>query len=111
MAYDEKLAARIRERLGNIRRVKEKQMMGGVVYMVNDKMCVGIFTNQLMVRVDRAKQDELLEKPGTEVMSMKGRSMNGYIVISDDVIKSKKAFDFWIDEALAFNKFAKSSKK
>lgn len=111
MAYDEKLASRIRASLAHISKVEEKAMMGGLAFMVNGKMCVGIFKNQLMCRVDPAMQDELLERPGAEVMKMAGRQMNGYIIISDDAVKSKKVFDSWIALSLAFNKFAKASKK
>jgi TfoX/Sxy family transcriptional regulator of competence genes len=48
MAYSEKLAARIRERLEEIKKVKEKEMMGGLTFMVNDKMCVGIIKDEMM---------------------------------------------------------------
>lgn len=110
MAYDEKLANRIRESFENVPKVKEKQMMGGLTFMVNDKMCVGIFRGELMCRVDPNK-NELLEKQGAHPMEMGGKKMNGFLIISDDGIKSKKQFDYWINEALNFNKFAKSSKK
>jgi len=110
MAYDEKLANRIRESFENVPRVKEKEMMGGLTFMVNNKMCVGIFRGELMCRVDPHKS-ELLEKPGAKPMEMGGKKMNGFLIISDDGIRSKKQFDFWIAESLAFNKFAKPSKK
>jgi TfoX/Sxy family transcriptional regulator of competence genes len=110
MAYDEKLANRIREGFENVPKVKEKEMMGGLCFMVNDKMCVGIFRGELMCRVDPMKS-ELLEKRGATRMEMGGKKMNGFLIISDEGIKSKRNFDFWIAESLAFNKFAKASKK
>ena len=110
MAYDEKLANRIRESMVDVRKLREKEMMGGLTFMVNGKMCVGIFRGELMCRVDPTKT-ELLEKPGARLMEMGGKKMNGFLIISDEGIKSKKAFDFWITESLAFNKFAKASKK
>ncbi|MEJ0031015.1 MAG: TfoX/Sxy family protein [Bacteroidota bacterium] len=110
MAYDEKLAARILEGFSG-KKVKSKPMMGGWVVMLNDKMCAGIFQNQLMVRINPERREELLQKKGAELMEMSGRQMKGYIIVSNDAIKSKKEFDFWINEALAFNKLAKSSKK
>ena len=57
MAYNEKLANRIRERLGEVRKVKEKEMMGGLTFMVNDKMCVGIIKDEIMCRIDPNLQE------------------------------------------------------
>jgi len=50
MAYDEKLAVRIRERMSELPNVDEKEMMGGLVFMYNGKMCVGIIKDELMCR-------------------------------------------------------------
>ena len=52
MAYSEKLAQRIRENLANVKKVKEKEMMGGLTFMVNDKMCIGIIKEEMMCRID-----------------------------------------------------------
>jgi TfoX/Sxy family transcriptional regulator of competence genes len=111
MAYNEKLADRIRERLSEVRKVGEKEMMGGLTFMVNDKMCVGIFRDQLMCRINPAEQETALERTGAKLMEFNGRQMKGYVLIDDTGIKSKKDFDYWIGLALAFNKDAKSSKK
>ena len=111
MAYDEKLANRIRQRMDGVRRVREKEMMGGLTFMVNEKMCVGIFRGELMCRIDPLQQNDLLEKTGSHLMEMGGKKMNGFVLVSDDGIKSKKDFDYWIDLSLEFNKKAKASKK
>jgi TfoX/Sxy family transcriptional regulator of competence genes len=68
MAYDEKLAARIRERLVHLPNVAEKEMMGGLTFMVNDKMCVGIIKDELMCRVDPSLHEALIEKQGCRTM-------------------------------------------
>ena len=62
MAYDENLASRIRERLSDFPAVEEKKMMGGLTFMVNDKMCVGVFKDEMMFRIDPAIEQTLLEK-------------------------------------------------
>ena len=112
MAYDEKLANRIRERFEKVPKVKEKQMMGGLTIMVNNKMCVGIFKGELMCRIDPATTtEEDIAQRGARPMEMGGKKMNGFVLVDDETIKSKKKFDYWIDQALAFNKFAKPSKK
>ena len=111
MAYNEKLADRIRERLENVPRVKEKPMMGGLTFMVNDKMCVGIIKDELMCRVDRDIHEELIKKPGCRTMDFTKRPMIGYVLVSEEAMKSKKDFDYWIGLSLEFNKKAKSSRK
>ena len=111
MAYSEKLANRIRESLQHVKNVEEKEMMGGLTFMVNDKMCVGIIKDELMCRIDPDFHETAIEKTGCRTMDFTKRPMKGYVMIDDSGMKSKKEFDYWIDLALDFNKKAKSSKK
>jgi len=111
MAYDEKLADRIREKLSALRNVEEKKMMGGLTFMYNNKMCVGIIKDELMCRIDPEFHEKAIKKPGCRTMDFTNRPMIGYVLINQDGIKSKIDFDYWIDLALEFNKHAKSSKK
>ena len=111
MAYSEKLAARVREALATISKVEEKKMFRGMTFMVNGKMCVNVSGEELMVRFDPALQETIAEKKGFITMTMKGRVYKGYGYVSQDAIKSKKDFDFWINLCLDFNGKAKSSKK
>ena len=111
MAYSEKLAARVRESLATISKVEEKKMFRGMTFMVNGKMCVNVSGEELMVRFDPALQETIAEKNGFRTMIMKGRVYKGYGYVSQDVIKSKKDFDFWITLCLEFNGKAKASKK
>jgi TfoX/Sxy family transcriptional regulator of competence genes len=111
MAYDEKLATRIRERLAELPDVVEKAMMGGLTFMVNDKMCVGIIQDELMCRIDPAIHEALVEQPGCRTMDFTNRPMKGYVMVDETAMRTQKEFDAWIDLALAFNAHAKSSKK
>ena len=111
MAYSEKLAKRIRESLVTIPKVEEKKMFRGMTFMVNGKMCVNVSGEELMVRFDPALQETIVEKNGFRTMMMKGRVYKGYGYVTQDAIKSKKEFDFWINLCLEFNGRAKSSKK
>lgn len=111
MAYNEKLADRIRECLVDQKKVQEKSMMGGLVFMVNGKMCVGIYKDQLMCRVDPSQHESLVELPGARTMDFTKRPMIGFILVDDSGMKSKKEFDYWINQSLEFNKVAKASKK
>lgn len=111
MAYDEKLASRIRERLAGLKVVEEKKMMGGLTFMVNDKMCVGVFKDEMMCRVDPDTEQTLLKKKGCRNMELAGRKMHGYLLVEQSALKKEEAFDYWINCCLDFNKFAKSSRK
>jgi TfoX/Sxy family transcriptional regulator of competence genes len=111
MAYDEKLADRIRERLVDLPALEEKEMMGGLTFMVNGKMCVGIIKDELMCRIDPNLHEEVVEKTGCRTMDFTKRPMRGYILIEDIGMKTQKEFDYWINLALEFNPRAKSSKK
>jgi len=112
MAYSEKLANRIRERLVEFGdNTEEKKMMGGLTFMLNGKMCVGIIKDELMCRINPAFHEQAIEKTGCRTMDFTNRPMIGYVLIDEGGIKTKKDFDYWIDQALEFNQYAKASKK
>lgn len=113
MAYDTRLADRIREYLAdyNTLKIEEKKMFSGLTFMVNGKMCVCVSGENLMCRFDPALQDQVAEKKGYQPMLMKGREYKGYCYISPDGFKAKKDFEYWVNLCLNFNSKAKSSKK
>ncbi len=111
MAFDERLVGRIRETLSHIKKVEEKKMFRGLTFMVNGKMCVSVSGNEMLCRFDPALQDTIAEKNGFRAMIMKGREYKGYGYVSQDAIRSKKDFAYWIGLCLDFNKRAKASKK
>jgi len=111
MAYNEKLANRVRELLVNKRSVEEKKMMGGLTFMVNNKMCVGILKDDLMARIDPEVYESALERKGCREMDFTGRPMKGFVFIDPEGTKSKKDLEYWLNLALDFNKQAKASRK
>ena len=111
MAYNQILANRIREQLQDLDGIEEKEMMGGLCFMLNDKMCVGIIKDELMCRIDPAFYDETLEKTGCHEMDFTGKPMKGWVLIDDSGIKTVTDMNYWIGLALDYNKYAKSSKK
>ncbi len=112
MAYNEKLADRTRELISlTHKNVEEKKMFGGLCFMVNDKMCVGVEQERLMVRLDPAKYDKAMEREGCKPMDFTGRVMKGYVFVDIDALGTKKKLEYWIALALEFNKKAKPSKK
>ncbi len=111
MAYDEKLADRVREALVDTFNVTEKKMFRGVTFMVDDKMCISVSGNELMLRLDPDLTEQLVEEPGTRAMIHGGKHMKGFIYISPEHFKNQKDFEHWINLALEYNPRAKSSKK
>lgn len=110
MAYNEKLADRVREELVSTRKVEEKKMMGGLTFMVNGKMCVGILNDDLMLRISPDEYLQALERKGCREMDFTGRPMKGFVFVSPEGTKTKKDLAYWTSLALAFNKTAKASK-
>ncbi len=91
--------------------VDEKAMFGGLCFMVNDKMCVGVEKERLMVRLDPAQYDEVIEKEGCKPMDFTGKVMKGFVFVDAGVLTTKKKLEYWIKHALEYNKIAKASKK
>jgi TfoX/Sxy family transcriptional regulator of competence genes len=112
MAYNEKLADRVRELISvTHKNIEEKKMFGGLCFMVNNKMCLGVEQERLMVRLDPAKYDEVIEMDGCKPMDFTGKVMKGYVFVDIDVLNTKRALTFWVSLALAYNKIAKASRK
>lgn len=112
MAYNEKLADMTRELISlTHKKVEEKTMFGGLCFMVNDKMCVGVEKERLMLRLDPAKYEEVMEKEGCQPMDFTGKIMKGFVFVDADVLNTKKKLEYWVKLALEFNKIAKASIK
>ncbi len=112
MAYNEKLAGRTREIIAlTLKKVQEKTMFGGLCFMVNDKMCVCVNDERIMIRIDPEQYDKALKKEGCRPMEMKGKPLKGYVFVDMDALKTKKQLDYWIQLALEYNKIAKTSNK
>jgi TfoX/Sxy family transcriptional regulator of competence genes len=111
MAYDVILADRIRERLADLPVIEEKEMMGGLAFMVNDKMCVGVYKDEMMCRIDRDFHETAVEMTGCRTMDFTKKPMKGWVLIDNNGMRTQKEFEFWINIALEFNKKAKSSRK
>jgi len=112
MPYNEKLADRVRELISlTHKNIEEKRMFGGLCFMVNDKMCIGVEKDRLMVRLDPEKYDEVIQKEGCKPMDFTGKPMKGYVFVSTDVLNTKAKLAYWIGLALDYNKVAKASRK
>lgn len=111
MAYNEELAERIREQLREIPNVEEKQMFGGLAFMNNGKMCVGIIKDELMCRIDPDFYEEVLERNGCREMNFTGRPMKGWVMVEESGFSRQADFNYWINLALEYNAKAKKASK
>ena len=112
MAYDEYLAERI-ERILKDKKVEylTKKMMGGLCYMVDDKMLTGIVREELMARIGPESYENALKYDGVNEMTFTGRSMKGYVFVQQDALDTDESLEYWIQLCLDFNPMAVSSKK
>ncbi len=112
MAYDEYLAERIANELNELGvQYIEKKMMGGLTFMINGKMCVGVHENRLMARIDPEIEANALIKEGAEPMMFTGRKMKGFVFVQPEGVDNSEDLIYWINLCLEFNPKAKSSKK
>jgi TfoX/Sxy family transcriptional regulator of competence genes len=112
MAYNELFADRTREILFlHHKNIEEKKMFGGLCFMVNDKMCVGVQNERLMVRIDPDKYEEVIEIDGCTPMNFTGKAMKGFVFVDIDTLDSRKKLEFWINLALEYNPRANATKK
>jgi TfoX/Sxy family transcriptional regulator of competence genes len=111
MAYNEKIADKIRMALEGTKNLVEKKMFGGIAFMVNDKMCLGVDKDAIMLRCEPEMTDELLSKKGARPFDLTGKPMKGWLLIDEVGAKSKKDFDYWVQIATEANKKATVIKK
>jgi len=112
MAYNEKLADRVREIIAlTHQNVEEKIMFGGICFMVNDKMCVGVQKELLMVRLNPDIFETAMEKEGCIAMDFSGKPMKGFVFVEDTALTTQKKLEYWLKLALDYNTIAKASKK
>ncbi len=109
MAYNTALANKIRERLADLPGVTEKEMMGGLAFMLHDKMCVGVVKDEMMCRIHPEAFEESIDRRGCRAMDFTGKTMRGWIFVDDDGMRNASEFEHWILLALAYNAEAKKS--
>ncbi|MEM7735440.1 MAG: TfoX/Sxy family protein, partial [Deinococcota bacterium] len=85
MPYDEKVAERIRKHL--LDAVVEKKMFGGLAFMIQGNMAVGLMHNELMIRVAPEQYQDMLNRPHTKIMDWSGRPMKGFVVVTAEGYK------------------------
>jgi TfoX/Sxy family transcriptional regulator of competence genes len=103
MAYDEKLADRIRELVAGERGVTEKKMFGGLAFLIDGNMSVSASgQGGLLVRVDPDESGALTGNPGVALMEMGGRSMAGWLRVDADAVGTKKQLAAWVERGVTY---------
>jgi TfoX/Sxy family transcriptional regulator of competence genes len=102
MAYDEKLADRIRKRLRQQPGLVEKKMFGGVGFLLAGNMCCGVRGREMIVRLDPEQTDEALAQPHTRVFDVGARPMKGWILVDPNGLTADRQLAKWIGIATKF---------
>jgi TfoX/Sxy family transcriptional regulator of competence genes len=98
MAYDEELAARIRELLVDARGVTEKKMFGGLAFMIGGNMAVAASgEGGILVRVDPARSERLVSTTSARLMKMRGRQMQGWLRVPAEAVGTKGELRRWVE--------------
>jgi hypothetical protein len=101
-AYDEFLAGRIRDALSRSRGIEEKKMFGGVGFLLQGNMLVGVWKDSLVARLGPDAYDDALLDPHAQEFDITGRPMKGWVLVDPDGIESDAQLAAWIEKALSF---------
>ena len=113
MAFDETLAARVREILSPVAGFSEKKMFGGLCFLIHGNMCCGVLKAELVLRLEPEAAQELLSRPHTRPMDFTGRPLKGFVFIEAEGLVTDRQMHAWISTSLAFARSlpAKTSSK
>src|SRR5262249_40502734 len=100
MAFDETLAERVRQRLARRKNVVEKRMFGGVGFLLNGNMLVGVWNDSLIVRLGDMQGEQALLEPHVKAFDITGRPMKGWLLVAPDGIKTDDQLNTWIQRAV-----------
>jgi len=102
MAYDEKLAERVRNALGHRDDVFERKMFGGLAFMLHGNMACGVMKNELMLRLGPEAAAKSLKLKHARAMDFTGRPMTGMLYVGADGIKTAKQLRTWLEKSETF---------
>lgn len=102
MAYDEGLAQRVRETLGERQDIEEKKMFGGLSFMLSGNLACGIIGEELIVRVGPDNDMDALAKPHARPFDFTGKPMKGWVTVAQEGLESDEALEGWVEQGVAF---------
>ena len=105
MAYDEDLANRLRELLADEDGITEKKMFGGLAFLLHGNMSVSASgQGGLLARIDPADTDAVLARPHVSLMEMRGRTMDGWIRVAPEGVRTKRELGSWVKRSVKYAK-------
>jgi len=102
MAFDESLAERIRQRLARRKNVEEKKMFGGVGFLLNGNLLVGVWKNSLIARLGPEEGEEALKEPHVKEFDITGRRMRNWVLVEPEGVEEDDQLKDWIERATRF---------
>ena len=103
MAYDEKLADRVRELIAVNEGLSEQRMFGGLAFLIGGNMAVAVSgQGGLMVRVDRGETEALIARPHARPFEMRGREMKGWVRVDPEGVRTKRQLEPWVRRGVAY---------
>ncbi len=102
MAYDQALAERIRSQMSGLPDMVEKKMFGGICFLVQGNMAVGVIGNDLLVRVGEETAAPLLAMPHVKPFDTFGRVSRGWVLVEPDGVESEADLKTWVDRGVSY---------
>ena len=103
MAYDEELAARIREQVGGESKLTEQKMIGGLAFLIGGNMAIAASgQGGLLVRVDPEESDELVSSTEATTMEMRGREMKGWLRVPSERVVTDEQLSEWVERGTSY---------
>lgn len=102
MAFNETLAASVRKLLNKQSGLVEKKMFGGVAFLVNGNMSVGVHGNELIVRVEPETTNAMLKESGARLFNITGRPSNGWLLVGGATLQDPQSLEKWVRRGIAF---------
>jgi TfoX/Sxy family transcriptional regulator of competence genes len=102
MPYDTDLAGRVQKMVGRRKGFAEKKMFGGVGFLLNGNMCVGVWKEFLIVRVGLEEYEAALEERFVQEFDITGKSLRGWVMVQAEGTESEADLKSWIESAIAF---------
>ena len=102
MAFSEPLAQRIRQRLGRRKNVEEKKMFGGVGFLLNGNLLVGVWKESLVVRLGEEEGEGALKEPHVKEFDITGKPMRNWVLVGPEGVQDDEQLAGWIQRAVKF---------
>ncbi len=102
MAYDKKLADRIRRALSKQPRLSEREMFGGIGFMLRGNMACGVIGDEMMVRIAKETTAAALKEPGARIFDFQGRPSQGWIMVNQSVLSNPAGLRAWVKRGVEY---------